>query len=185
MNLPLPTGTFRLDHAHTTVEFSVRHLGISKVRGRFTDFDATVVVGNELETSSVRAEVDLSTVNTGNADRDAHLRSADFFSADAHPTMVFESTAIETVGGDGYRLTGSLTLHGKTAPLTLAVQFFGTEVYPIDDSVHAGFSATGSLSRKVFGIDFNVPLAAGGFAIGDQINIELDVQLVPELVPAS
>jgi polyisoprenoid-binding protein YceI len=181
MTLPLPAGTYRLDETHSTVEFSVRHLGISKVRGRFTGFDATIVVAADLESSTVSAEVDLSTVNTGNADRDAHLRSADFFRTDTHPQMVFQSVRIADLGGGTYRLDGNLTLNGTTGPQTFTVEFFGTETYPIDGSTHAGFAATGSLSRTDYGIDFNVPLIAGGFAIADRIDIELDVQLVSDL----
>jgi polyisoprenoid-binding protein YceI len=178
MTLPLPAGAWELDPTHTTVEFTVRHLGISKVRGRFTGFDATVVIGEDLSTTTVRAEVDLATVDTGNADRDAHLRGSDFFSVEIHPTMVFEATSLTQLGDGGYRLDGDLTLNGRTNPQSLDVSFFGAETFPGDGSRHAGFAATGSLSRRAFGVDFNVPMAAGGFVIGDQINIELDVQLL-------
>jgi polyisoprenoid-binding protein YceI len=185
MSLPLSPGTWVLDQLHTTIEFSVRHLGISKVRGRFTGFDATVVVGDDLSSTTVRAEVDLSTVDTGNADRDDHLRGSDFFQVDAHPKMVFESTGLTELGPGRYQLDGTLSLNGHRNPQRLAVEFFGVGTFPGDGSTHAGFAATGSLSRKAFGVDFNVPMAAGGFVIGDQVNLELDVQLCPAAVAAS
>jgi len=179
MTLPLPSGTWTLDQTHTTVEFTVRHLGISKVRGRFTGFDATIVIADDPSASTVHAEIDLSTVDTNNADRDAHLRGSDFFSVDTHPTMRFESTSLTELGDNRYRLDGTLSLNGRTHPQELTIEFFGTETFPGDGSLHAGFAATGSLSRKAFGVDFNVPLGSGGFVIGDQVTIELDVQLLP------
>ncbi len=179
MTLSLPSGTWVLDQTHTTVEFNVRHLGISKVRGRFTGFDASIVVSDDASSATVRAEVDLSSVDTDNADRDAHLRSSDFFSVERHPLMVFEASAVTEIGDGSHRLDGTLSLNGQTHPQSLSVEFFGLETFPGDGSTHAGFAATGSLSRKAFGVDFNVPLASGGFVIGDQVNIELDVQLLP------
>lgn len=179
MTLPLPSGTWVLDRTHTTVEFTVRHLGISKVRGRFSGFDASIVVSEDQASATVRAEVDLSSVDTNNADRDAHLRGSDFFSVDDHPLMVFESSSVTDLGDATYRIDGSLSLNGRTEPQSLTVEFFGLETFPGDGSTHAGFAASGTLSRKAFGVDFNVPLASGGFVIGDQVNIELDVQLLP------
>lgn len=185
MTLPIRTGDWTLDQAHTTVGFTVRHLGISRVRGRFTGVEATVHVGPDLPSTTVRVEVDLATVNTDNPDRDAHLRSSDFFSIESHPMMVFESGSIEEHGQDRYRIDGHLHLNGRVNPLALDVDFLGTATFPGDGSVHAGFTATGSLSRKAFGVDFNVPLAAGGFVIADQVNIEIDVQLLPAVAQAA
>jgi polyisoprenoid-binding protein YceI len=142
------------------------------------------VVAEDLASSSVRAEIDLATVDTNNADRDAHLRGSDFFSIDTHPTMVFESTSLTELDNSEYRVDGSLSVNGLTRPQTLWVTFSGTATFPGDGSSRAGFAATGTLSRKDFGIDFNVPLAAGGFVIGDQVSIELDVQLCPAEVAA-
>jgi polyisoprenoid-binding protein YceI len=185
MALPLPVGRWTLDLTHTTVEFTVRHLGISKVRGRFKTFNGEVEVGEDLASSSIRAEVDLASVDTNNADRDTHLRGTDFFGVDAHPTMAFESTSISDAGAGRYVVEGMLSINGRTNPLALDVEFFGTEVFPGDGSTHAGFSASGSLSRKAFGVEFNVPLGAGGFVISDNVNIELDVQLVAAQVAVS
>jgi polyisoprenoid-binding protein YceI len=177
MTLPLAPGTWVLDTAHTTVAFTVRHMGISKVRGTFARVEARVIVGDSLEESTLTARVDMSSVDTGNPDRDAHLRSPDFFDIETYPTMEFASTAIREDGTDGYLVDGVLTLKGRSNALTLTVEFHGTETYPMDGSTHAGFSANAALSRRDYGIEFNVPMAAGGFVIGDHVEIDLEVQL--------
>lgn len=179
--LPLQTGTWTADHAHSSVEFTVRHLGLAKVRGRFNDFDAEVAVGETLAGSAVRATIDLSSIDTNNADRDAHLRSTDFFDLESHPTMTFASTALRA-DGDDYLLTGDLTINGVTRQVELEVDFLGSESYPMDDSTRAGFSARGEISRKEFGVEFDIPLGADKVAIGDKVRIELEIQLV---APAS
>lgn len=176
--LPLTAGTWTLDPMHCTVEFTARHMGISKVRGRFHDFTAQVEVGADLATTRLHAAVDLSSVDTLNPDRDAHLRSSDFFDADEHPQMTFTSTSVEEAADGRYRVTGDLTINGVTRSETLDVVFNGTETFPGDGSLHAGFEATGAINRKDYGVDFNVPLGAGGFVIADRIGIELDIQLL-------
>ena len=175
--LPLPAGSWSVDAAHTTVGFTVRHLGLAKVRGRFDGVEASVVVGNDLASSQVSATVELGTVSTGNADRDSHLQSGDFFNAEANPKMTFVSTSIQS-DGDDYTLVGDLTLNGVVKPVELGVEFFGTSVFPMDQSTRAGFTATGSLSRKDYGIDFNVPLGGDKVMVSDKVALELDVQLV-------
>jgi len=176
--LPLVAGTWTVDAAHSSVEFTVRHLGLSKVRGRFNEFDASLTVGDSLDSVALRAAIDLASVDTSNADRDAHLRSTDFFDTETNPQMVFVSTAIADRGDGGYGLTGELTLNGVTRTVVLDVEFNGTEDYPMDSSVHAGFSATGVLSRKTFGVEFDVPLGADKVAIGDKVNLDLEIQFV-------
>ncbi|MEM9609783.1 MAG: YceI family protein [Actinomycetota bacterium] len=176
--LPLTAGTWAIDNSHSSVEFVVRHMGLSKVRGRFADFTAELVVGADLSACSLTADVNLASVDTNNADRDAHLTGTDFFDAEASPRMTFVSTAIE--GSDGeYTATGDLTIRGVTKPVTLDIEFNGTETFPFDQSVHAGFSATGSISRKDFGIEFEVPLGADKVMIGDKVQIELEAQFAP------
>ena len=175
--LPLPAGIWTADPSHTMVGFTVRHLGLSKVRGRFDGVEASVTVGDTVESSVVTATVDMSSVVTGNADRDAHLKSSDFFDAEQNPTMVFVSTSIAGAGEE-FTLVGDLTINGITKPVELDVEFFGTSVFPMDQSTRAGFSATGSISRKDFGIEFNVPLGGDKVMIADKVAIELDVQLV-------
>ena len=175
--LPLTAGTWTADPSHTTVGFVVRHLGLSKVRGRFDGVSAQLVVGDDLASSSVSAEIEMGTVKTGNADRDAHLTSSDFFNAELNPTMTFVSTGI--IGeGEEFTLTGNLTINGITKPVELAVEFFGTSVFPMDQSTRAGFNATGSISRKDFGIEFNVPLGGNKVMISDKVALDLDVQLI-------
>jgi len=175
--LPLTTGTWTIDPAHTVVGFTVRHLGVSKVRGRFDGVDGHLDVGADLASTAVSATIDMASVVTGNPDRDAHLRSSDFFDADNQPTMVFSSTTI-SASGDEYTLAGDLTINGVTRPVELDVEFFGTSVFPMDQSTRAGFSATGSISRKDFGIEFNVPLGGDKMMISDKVALDLDVQVV-------
>ena len=175
--LPLTSGTWTADPAHTTVGFVVRHLGLSKVRGRFDGVAASLEVGADLADTTVTAEVQLGTVTTGNPDRDAHLTSSEFFNAETNPTMTFRSTSISG-DGESYTLVGDLTLNGITQPVELDVEFFGTSVFPMDQSTRAGFAATGSISRKDFGIEWDVPLGGDKMMIGDKVALELDVQLV-------
>ena len=175
--LPLAAGTWTIDPAHTSVGFTVRHLGLSKVRGRFDDVAGSVVVGDELESTVVTTEIGLASVATGNADRDGHLQSSDFFNAETDPKMTFTSTSISGEG-ENYTLIGDLTLNGITKPVELDVEFFGTSQNPADQTNHAGFSATGTLSRKDFGIEFNVPLGGDKVMISDKVALDLDVQIV-------
>ncbi|MDQ2648507.1 MAG: YceI family protein [Actinomycetota bacterium] len=172
-NLPLQPGTWALDAAHSSVSFAVRHLGVSKVRGRFTDFDATVAVGDDLDSSSVEAVVQLASVDTSNADRDAHLQAEDMFDVARRPTMAFRSTSI-VPDGDDWRLEGELTIGEVTKPLVLAVEFGGVEEYPIDGRRHAGFEASGELRRIDFGIAPGIPAPM----LGDVVKVQLDIQLV-------
>ncbi len=177
--LPLAAGTWNADVAHTTVGFVVRHLGLSKVRGRFDGVTAQLVVGDDLATSTVTAEIDMSTVRTGNPDRDAHLTSSDFFNAETNPTMTFRSTGITgSPDGEEFTMTGELTVNGVTKQVELDVEFFGTSVFPMDQSTRAGFSATGTIKRSDFGINFNAPVGADKVMISDKVALELDVQLI-------
>jgi len=169
----LTTGTWVIEPAHSEVGFTVRHLGLSKVRGRFNTFAGTVNIVDDRVASSVEATIDLASVDTNNADRDGHLRSTDFFDVDAHPQMVFRSTAVTPE-----ELTGELTLNGITRQVTLDLEFHGVTVDGYD-TTRAGFSAEGRISRTDYGIDFNAPLGVDGMLIGDKITIELEIQAVP------
>lgn len=177
-SLPLSPGLWTLDPVHCSVEFTARHMAISKVRGRFRDFTAEVAVGETLETSALTATVDLASVDTNNADRDAHLRNSDFFNVETHPQMTFQSTTITPTAAGQYAVTGNMTINGITRTEVLDVTFHGTETFPGDGSFHAGFEATGTINRTDYGVDFNVPLGTGGFVISDKIGIELDIQLL-------
>ncbi len=178
MSLPLTTGSWTLDPAHSVVDFTVGHLGISKIRGRFLGITATLDVGDELADTSLTADIDMSTVDTGNADRDGHLRSTDIFDAETHPTMRFVSTSIADAGDGAYRLNGDLTIHGVTRSEQLDVAFSGTGANPLDGSTRAGFEATGRIDRTAYGIEWNVPLPAGGFMLANEIDLTISAQLV-------
>ncbi len=174
--LPLSSGTWVADPAHSSVEFTIRHLGLSKVRGRFNDFTASIVVGADLATSSVGADIAMSSVDTNNSDRDQHLLSTDFFGVDANPTMSFRSTALAG-SGDDWKLVGDLTVNGITEPIELDVEFYGLATDPYGNQ-KAGFSAEGTLSRKAYGIEFNAPLETGGVLLADKVNVQLELQFV-------
>lgn len=169
----ITTGTWNIDPAHSEVGFSVRHLGLSKVRGRFNSFAGTLNIADDRLTSSVEAAIDLASVDTNNAQRDGHLRSADFFNAEHSPQMIFRSTAVTTDS-----LTGDLTINGVTKPVTLDLEFHGVTVdgYEITRS---GFSASGQIRRSDFGITFNAPLGVDGALISDKVTIDLEIQAVP------
>lgn len=178
MSLPLPSGTWTLDPVHSNIGFAVRHLGISTLRGRFGSAEATLSVGDGLASSALNAEVDMSSVDTGNADRDGHLQGTDFFSVESQPKMSFVSESIEEAGDNRFRLTGTLTLNGHSQSETLDAEFFGSEKNPMDGSTRAGFEATGRIDRTAYGIGWNVPLDAGGVMLGTDIDITLNAQLV-------
>lgn len=175
--LPLTSGRWTIDPSHTDVGFTVRHLGLAKVRGRFGDVSGSVEIGDDVTSTAVEAVIALGSVSTGNADRDGHLLSSDFFNAEANPTMAFRSTGVSGQAED-YTLAGELTINGITRPVELDVEFFGTSEFPMDQSTRAGFTATGELSRKDFGIEFNMPLGGDKVMISDKVALELDVQLV-------
>jgi polyisoprenoid-binding protein YceI len=177
-SLPLAPGEWPVDPNHSGVNFRIRHMGLSNVRGRFDRFDATLVVGTSLEDSKVTASIDMASVDTNQADRDAHLRGTDFFSTDQHPAMTFASTAIRLVSGSDYEVDGDLTINGIAKPVTLEVEFSGVEVVPMDGSTHAGFSATTEINRNDYGIDFNMPLGVDKVALGQKVKVELDLQFV-------
>ncbi|WP_261557587.1 YceI family protein [Frankia tisae] len=175
--LPLVPGTWTLDTAHSSVTFQIRHLGVTNVRGRFDTFSANLAVGDALESVAVDASIDLASINTNQADRDAHLRSTDFFDLAAHPAMTFVSSSISG-SGEEYELTGDLSINGVTKPVTFAVEFYGVDTHPADNRVRSGFSATGEIKRSDYGINFNMPLGAGKLALADKVKIELDLQFI-------
>ena len=170
------TGTWKLDPTHSELTFSVRHLAISKVRGSFQAFDVTVVTPEDPSQISVVATVDVASVTTGQAQRDGHLLSSDFFLIEEHPTMTFTSTGI-TVDGDNFSLVGDLTLRGVTKSVTLKGEFGGivTDGY---GQTKAGANVSTKINRHDFGVSWNAALEAGGFTLGDDVTINLDVQVV-------
>jgi polyisoprenoid-binding protein YceI len=175
-NLPLVPGRWAVDLAHSSVGFSIRHLGVSKVRGRFNTFDAEVVVADTLELTSVTATIDVASIDTGVADRDAHVLSADIVDVARRPTIAFRSTRITEVN-DRYDVDGELTIGDITKPVTLSVEFGGVEDFP-GGPRHAGFEATAQIRRKDFDIDVALPPGVSAVALGDVIKVEIDMQLL-------
>jgi polyisoprenoid-binding protein YceI len=171
--LPLNAGTWTIDRNHSSVSFAIRHLGVSKVRGRFADIDAELVVGPSLDACSLTATIALGSIDTGNADRDAHVRSPELLDVARRETMTFRSTKIRR-DGDRYFVDGELTIGDTTGPLVLDVEFGGIETFVVDGTQHAGFEARAELRRKDFGLGFG----ALGAMLGDRVTIDLDVQFV-------
>ncbi|MFC7309633.1 YceI family protein [Streptomyces monticola] len=169
--LPLSAGRWAFDPLHSAVGFTIRHLGIAKVRGRFNDLDAALVIGDTLETSSVTATVALASIDTGNADRDAHVRASDLLDVEKRPTMSFRSTRLAGAGDD-WTMEGELTIGDVTRPVVFDVEFGGLVDVPMDGSRHAGFEATGEIRRSEYGLDFAPGL------LGEVVKIALDVQFV-------
>ncbi|RYJ05910.1 MAG: polyisoprenoid-binding protein [Actinomycetales bacterium] len=174
--MSITTGTWVLDPTHTEIGFAVRHI-MSKVRGKFETFEGSVVTADDLGSSSVKVEVDLTSINTGTADRDNHLRSADFFEVESHPKMTFVSTGILAKGDDELVVNGDLTIKGVTKPLELKVDLLGEGGDPWGGT-RFGVEATGQISRKEFGIDFNIPLDGDKVMIGDKITITINAEAV-------
>lgn len=176
MSVTFTPGTWKLDQAHSEVGFTVRHAGISKVRGQFTDIDATLVVGESVDSSSVEAVVKTASFDSNDDNRDGHVKSADFFDVEQFPNMTFTSTGAKG-NNDEFQLTGDLTIKDTTLPVTFDVEFGGVAVDPFG-ATRAGFSATAQISRKAFGITWNAALEAGGVLVGDKVTISIDSAFV-------
>ncbi|MET9733705.1 YceI family protein [Streptomyces sp. NPDC006458] len=170
-SLPLVPGNWTLDPLHSAVNFTIRHLGIAKVRGRFADVQAGLHIGETPDDVRVSAVIALASLDTGNADRDAHTRSADLLDVEKRPTMTFRSTRVFGEDED-WTMEGDLTIGDVTRPVVLAVELGGVVDSPADQSRHAGFEATGEIRRSDYGLDFG-----GGF-LSDVVKIQLDMQFV-------
>ena len=168
--------TWNIDPIHSEVGFSVRHMMVSKVRGRFTSFSGEIVTAQDPTQSSVTAEIDLSSISTGQEQRDEHIKSADFFEVETYPTMTYRSTGVRR-HGDDHSLDGKLTLKGvtKDVPLRLELNGFGPDAY---GGTRAGFSATGEINRRDFNVNFNAPMANGGAVVADKIALHLEIEAV-------
>ena len=169
-------GTWTIDPTHSEVGFSVRHMMVSKVRGKFNTFSGELVTGENPLDSKVTATIDLSSIDTGNADRDGHIRSADFFETDKHTSMTFESTGVRADGSD-FVLDGNLTLKNITKPVTLELELggFGPDAY---GGYRAGFTATGEIKRSEFDVSFNAAMETGGVVVGDKVQLQLEIEAV-------
>lgn len=174
--LPTP-GTWALDTTHTDVSFTARHLMVTKVRGRFPLQSGTVTIAENPFESSVVAVLDVAGVNSGEPGRDDHLRNADFFEVEKYPTITFRSTKVEDAGHGEYELTGDLTIKDVTRPVTLDLEYLGTVASPFGDQ-RAGFSASTEISRKDWGLAWNMALEAGGVVVGDKIKLNIEAEAI-------
>jgi polyisoprenoid-binding protein YceI len=169
-------GTWAIDPIHSDVSFTVRHMMVSKVRGRLSKVEGEIRIGDDFLDSSVEARIDLSSIDTNNEQRDAHIRSADFFEVEKYPAMTFRSLRVRAKGED-YVVEGDLTLHGVTRPVELALELNGFTKDPYGGT-RAGFSASTEINRRDFGVDIHMPMDGGGAVVGDRIQIALEVEAV-------
>lgn len=170
------TGTWQIDPTHSDVSFSVRHMMVSKVKGRFGAFSGTIVTAENPLESTVTAEIDASSIDTNSEQRDNHIRSADFFEVEKYPSITFTSSSVEP-NGDDYLVRGDLSIKGntRTVPLKLELNGFGPDAF---GGTRAGFTATTEISRKEFGVDIDMPMDGGGVVVGDKITITLEIEAV-------
>lgn len=173
-SVPRP-GSYTIDKAHTTVEFVARHLMVTKVRGRFAEFSGNVTIAEVPEESHVEVTIDAASVSTGDPNRDAHLRSADFFDAERYPTLEFRSTKVEHERDERWKVAGDLTLHGVTRPVVLDVEFAGASPTPWGSNA-VGFTASVDVDREDWGLTWNAALETGGVVVSKRIRIELEVE---------
>lgn len=169
-----------IDLAHSEINFKVKHLMISTVTGKFTDFSATVESDtDDFEDAKITFEAQTASITTGNEHRDEHLKSADFFDAEQHPVMRFESTSFKPLGGVNYELLGNLSIRGVSKPVKLAVEYNGTHKDPWGN-VKAGFELTGKINRTEFGLKWNAVTEAGGLTVGEEVKIEAFIELTQQ-----
>jgi polyisoprenoid-binding protein YceI len=176
LEIPEP-GTFALDPAHTVVGATARHLMVSKVRGKFTDVGGTITVAEDPLDSTVDVVIKAASIDTGVADRDAHLRSADFLDVDNYPELTFRSTRVAKVEGNDLWLVGDLTIRGVTREVELEVTYEGVAKSPWGQEV-IGFSATTELDREEFGMTWNAALETGGVLVGRKLKVEIEAEAV-------
>jgi polyisoprenoid-binding protein YceI len=174
------SGTYTIDPAHSRIGFVARHAMVTKVRGSFNDFEGSGYFDAEDPSRShLELTIKTSSIDTGNPDRDAHLRSNDFFDMDNYPEIRFVSTRVETKGADEYLVTGDLTMKGVTRPVSIEFEFEGGVQDPFGND-RIGFEGTATVSRKEWGINFNVALEAGGVLVSDKVELEFDVSAVKQ-----
>ena len=172
-------GSYALDPSHSQVGFAVRHVMVSKTRGRFSDFAGTVEIGESPLESSVAVTIQTASIDTRDEQRDGHLRSGDFFDAEAWPTMTYESRSVRKVGEGRYIVDGDLTIKGVTKPIPLELTFEGGAADPWG-GVRIGFSAKAELDREAFGLTWNQALETGGVLVGKKVSIEIEAEAVKQ-----
>lgn len=171
--------TYQIDPAHSSIHFSIRHLMVSNVRGSFSGVKGTVEYDSENPSAgSIEAEIDAATLNTNDAQRDAHVKSADFLDAAQFPAFTFRSTNVKKTGDGEFDVTGNLTIHGVTKPVTLKVEDVSSETKDPWGNTRIGASAKAKIKRSDFGLTWNAPLEAGGVLVGDDVKLEFELQFV-------
>jgi polyisoprenoid-binding protein YceI len=169
---------WQIDNVHSHVGFSVKHMMVTTVRGQFKNYSGKVDIdAKDFTRSSFEGEIEVASIDTGNPDRDKHLRSNDFFDAENHPKITFKSSSIESKGENDYVVNGSITIRGVTKPVALDVEYLGTSKNPYGKTV-TGLSVRGTVNRKDFGVAFNAVLETGGVAVGDKVKLEVDVEAI-------
>jgi polyisoprenoid-binding protein YceI len=177
LSLPIAAGTYGIDTVHSQLGFEVQHLGISSIRGTFDRFSGALYVGPTLADTVVVIEAEMASINSGNPLRDEKVMGADYLDVETHPQMLFRSTSI-TESGDGYSMTGDLTIKRTTLATTLQATYNGSATFPVDGSTHFGFTATATISRSAFGVSYAVPV------ISDEVVLTLAVQFVEPALEA-
>jgi polyisoprenoid-binding protein YceI len=177
--IEIATGTWTADPAHSSFGFSVKHLGIATVRGTFGEFEGKIVLDGDLADAKVTGSAKAASIDTSQPDRDTHLRSADFFDAETYPELTFESTSLTEIDDETFEITGDLTMHGVTKPITLKAVLQGTEVDPWGND-RIGFEITGQLERSEWGMKFNQALGSGNLAVSDKVKLTLDISAVKQ-----
>jgi polyisoprenoid-binding protein YceI len=176
---PVPAGTWSVDPSHSTVGFSVKHLGIATVRGKFDEFEGTLELGENDEAARAYGTVQAVSVNTNEAGRDEHLRSADFFGVEANPELRFESTGITRVDDETFEIVGDLSMNGVTKQVTLKAEVQGTEIDPWGNE-RVALEVTGELSRRDWNMTFNQALGSGNLLVGEKVKLNLDISAVKQ-----
>ncbi len=175
----LPTGTWNVDPSHSKVGFAVKHMGIATVRGEFKEFQGALEIDEDLSTARAYGTVKVQSVDTNEPQRDDHLRSPDFFDGEQYPELHFESTRIEALDEEEYRITGNLTLHGVTNEVVLHADLQGTDIDPWGNE-RVGLEITGQLSRGDYDMKFNQALGSGNMLVADKVKLALDISAVKQ-----
>ena len=177
--------TWQVDPVHSCIHFSIRHFVVSKIHGRFTKWGGKLELDETAPASSqVEIHIDASSIDTNDPNRDAHLKTQDFFNVAQHPEITFKSTRVEPAGTDRYRVTGDFTLRGVTKPVVLEVEHGGSVKDPWGNN-RGGFSVKGSINRSDFGLSFNQTLEGGGLALGDTVEFSIDMEAVKAMQAAA
>ena len=171
--------TLTLDQVHSSLDFQIKHMMVSKAKGEFTDFDVEFNGDlKDLTAANIKVTISVKSIDTGNEDRDGHLRSGDFFEADHYPNMVFESTSIKKKSEEEYEVTGNFTIKGVTKEETFTVEYNGTSKSPLDGSTVAGFDVSGKINREAYGMTYNAAIETGGFLLGRDVKFEGNFEFV-------